>query len=265
MNIKSIIPAKPKKSFISKSASWSCFGLRSQPLALIMETTSQKFVQIHLIAFNNKHKLAASCHCMYKIVFHQGTCCSVLPPAICHICHICAAILCCCLQKFRYITEWKHFRYLRGRELERTSHMLRFASCLRFGRIHQHIPNFYAPRPGGSCQRMLHSLSRAQTLYQPRNLVLLVEWLTAPSDGNHSKSKRWTIFFKQGTIFLWRGYLEVCISEVSSVVWLFSLWSGSLSTAHFSIYSTLGFCCLLLCCLLFLKEFLSIMYFASWF
>ena len=112
MNIKSIIPAKPK-NFISKFASWSCFGLRSQPL--IMETTSQKFVQIHLIAFNNKHKLAASCHCMYKIVFHQGTCCccSVLPPAICHIC---AAILCCCcLQKFRYITEWKHFRYLLGR------------------------------------------------------------------------------------------------------------------------------------------------------
>ena len=174
MNIKSIIPAKPK-NFISKFASWSCFGLRSQPL--IMETTSQKFVQIHLIAFNNKYKLAASCHCMNKIVLHQGTCCSVLPPAICHIC---AAILCCCLQKFRYITEWKHFRYLRGRELERTSHMLRFASCLRFGRIHQHIPNFYAPRPGGSCQRMLHSLSRAsraQTLVpqkQQKNSLLTI-------------------------------------------------------------------------------------------
>lgn len=72
----------------------------------------------------------------------------------------------------------------------------------------------------------VYVLDKDSVKYQPRNLVLLVEWLTAPSDGNHSKSKRWTIFFKQGTIFLWRGYLEVCISEVSSVVWLFSLWSG---------------------------------------
>ena len=50
-----------------------------------------------------------------------------------------------------------------------------YASCLRFGRIHQHIPNFYAPRPGGSCQRMLHSLSRAQTLVpQKRKLFIIL-------------------------------------------------------------------------------------------
>ena len=42
----------------------------------------------------------------------------------------------------------------------------------------------------------VYVLDKDSVKYQPRNFALLVEWLTASSDGNHSKSKRWTIFFK---------------------------------------------------------------------